>query len=228
MSPFPNPSASRVARLILAGGEGARLGGAIKADLTIGGVRLIERVAAALTGAGPLLVSVGRHDADEMGLPPGAVALADPDGIRGPLAGLAAAVEWCRSVDAAPEVIVTAAVDTPFLPSDFVAGMTEALGEFDGAIAAYGDQAYPTNAAWRARALMPLLDEEPEGLSQLGIKGLARRLRTRQVDWPHLPGGDPFANLNTPEDREILERRLAAGPGVSGVRYGVGKGSQTR
>ena len=41
---------SRIAAVILAGGRGERLGGVIKANLTIGGTRLLERVTAVLGG----------------------------------------------------------------------------------------------------------------------------------------------------------------------------------
>jgi molybdopterin-guanine dinucleotide biosynthesis protein A len=203
--------APRVAVLILAGGEGARLGGAIKADLSIGGVRLLERVAAVLAGHGPMLVSIGRHDAAALRLPEAALALPDPaGGRRGPLAGLAAAAAWCATQPEAPGVLVTAAVDTPFLPAGFVPKMVEALGEHDAVIASHAGQAYPTNAAWRTEALVRLL--VPEVLAAEaggGIKGFARSLRTRLLEWPASLGGDPFANLNTPEDREMLERRAA-------------------
>ena len=60
--------------MILAGGKGERLGGVVKANLRVGGVRLIDRVAAALADVkGPILVAHGGLDRDLIALPPGAV-----------------------------------------------------------------------------------------------------------------------------------------------------------
>ena len=79
--------------VVIAGGRGERLGGVIKADLRIGGRRLLDRVVGALGAVeSPLMISIGpRHHWP--GLPADAVAVADLAATTGgPLAGLAAAV----------------------------------------------------------------------------------------------------------------------------------------
>ena len=73
--------------VILAGGRGSRLGGVSKAELVVGGVRLLDRVLEAARGASTTVV-VGR-----VAVPEGVrTTLEDPPG-TGPAAGLAAGLD---------------------------------------------------------------------------------------------------------------------------------------
>ncbi len=193
------------AGVIIAGGEGRRLGGVLKSELLVGGVRLIDRVAARFAGCDPLLVVHGRHDAGRLSLPAGAVAVPDLESdYGGPLAGLAAAVAWLATHGWSGDVVMSA-VDTPFLPADYVERLIEALANAPGAVARYGEQPYPTNSAWRLTAIAELPDEVRAGTAPRSLKRLAERLGAASVDWPIGAGGDPFANANTPEDLAALE-----------------------
>ena len=113
-------SGQRVAAVILAGGEGARLGGAIKANIEVGGKRLLWRVAEKLVpSASPVLVAHGRTPPAALELGPRLTPIADLDvELRGPLAGLVAAIAHLKATDPGIAFIVSAAVDTPFLPLD--------------------------------------------------------------------------------------------------------------
>jgi molybdopterin-guanine dinucleotide biosynthesis protein A len=205
---------SRTAAVILAGGKGERLGGVIKANVTIGGVRLLERVTRALgQDVDPVLVALGGFRPDEVRLLPGQIAVPDlPTSFAGPLAGVAAAVDWCNHATEPPELLVTAAVDTPFLPADFVARLVAALGPDDPAVVAYHrDQEYPTNALWRLDAIAALPDRVWEGVAPHGLKRLAAALGARSLSWPETAAGDPFANVNTPADLAALEHRANQG-----------------
>ena len=73
--------------IILAGGRGSRLGGVSKADLIVGGVRLLDRVLGAVTDAAST-VAVGRVEVPDGVL----VTLEDPPG-TGPAAGLVAGLD---------------------------------------------------------------------------------------------------------------------------------------
>lgn len=77
--------------IILAGGRGSRLGGVSKADLTVGGVRLLDRVLDAAAGAATTVV-VGPVRAPEGAI----VTREDPPG-TGPAAGLAAGLDAVSS-----------------------------------------------------------------------------------------------------------------------------------
>ena len=208
--PLPTPQTQlepRVAGCILAGGAGARLGGAIKADIAIGGVRLIERVAQALRLVDPLLVATGRHGPGAFALPARAIAITDAPGVAGPLGGIAAAAGWLANEERAPDLMVSVAVDTPFFPADFVARALPLLdADTDVVVAAFGGQIYPTNALWRTSVLTPLRADFAARAGG-GIKGLFGQLRVRPLPWPDSGDGDPFANVNTPADRATLEAR---------------------
>ena len=200
---------SRVAAVILAGGRGERLGGVIKANLTVGGTRLLERVSAALGGAESILVSSGSFEPASLDLLPGQIAIADlASDYAGPLAGLAAAADWATGQPQPPEILLLAAVDTPFLPPDYLPRLAEAAHPA-AAIASFAGQPYPTSSAWRLAAIADLPAHVRAGTAPRSLKRLAQALGAADVEFPAHAGGDPFANLNTPEDKRALERRAS-------------------
>jgi molybdenum cofactor guanylyltransferase len=201
-----NPAAT--AALILAGGRGERLGGTIKSELIVGGQRLLERVVDRLTGCSPLLVSHGRLDPALLHLHEPMIPVADLDSdYAGPLAGVAGAVAHLNTLAAPPELLVSVAVDTPFLPPDFVSRLLAAIGDGPAAIASYAGQAYPTNSIWRLSAIQDLPAEVTDGTSPRSLKSLGAKLGAVMVEWPESAASDPFANINTPEDLAEMRRR---------------------
>lgn len=197
-----------IAGLILAGGRGERMGGADKAALVVGGLRLIDRVAAALAVCRPLLLSYASdREAPEYGIA-GLQAVADlRTGYAGPLAGVAAAVDWLARSASPAEFLVVAAVDAPFLPADYVERLAEGIGSAPCAISSYGGQTYPTNAIWRIAALQSLPDAVRNRTAPHSLKRLSAELGGVVVPWPINEAGDPFANANTPEELDALRRR---------------------
>ncbi|UJW85947.1 molybdenum cofactor guanylyltransferase [Devosia sp. SL43] len=193
--------------VIIAGGEGQRLGGVRKADLRIGGMRQLDRVIRALGAvAAPVLVSVGPMGRS-IGLAPDCVAV--PDIVAecaGPVAGLVAAVDWLAGQEIVDGLLVSAAVDTPFLPRDFVARMGAALGAAPAAFAAWGDDFYPPNAIWRIEAITALPDRVRSGAAPASLKALLRELGARRVDWQTERSDNPFRNINTVADLVDLQR----------------------
>ena len=194
--------------VIIAGGEGQRLGGVRKAELRIGGVRLLDRVAVALHDVTrPILVATGHGR-----LPAGDyVGVADlTDSFGGPLAGLAAAVDWLAARGQTDGLIASVAVDTPFLPADFIAVMTEALGA-DAAIASrWGEELYPPNTLWRLAAIATLPARVRDGTAPKSPKALLGELGATSHDWQPATAANPFDNLNTLADLVRLQR-LARG-----------------
>lgn len=199
---------SLVHGVIIAGGKGARLGGVRKADLRIGGRRLLDRVAGALGAvAPPLLIAVGPED-DGRGRRDGAVAVTDLEApVGGPLAGLVAAVAALQGRGFSDGLLVSAAVDTPFLPDDFVAVMGAELGDVPAAFAGWGADFYPPNAIWRIAALADLPGRVMDGTAPGSLKGLQASLGARRVDWAGRCAVDPFLNVNTVADLVRLGRR---------------------
>ena len=185
--------------MILAGGRATRMGGGDKPLMTLNGQSLLAMILARLAPqAGPLALNANGDPArfDGFGLPVVADGVA---GLPGPLAGVLAAMDWAASLGAAR--VVTVAGDTPFLPPDLVAGLLRAAGPAGLAIAAGRDDAglreHPVIGLWpvalRAdlRARLAAGDRRVRGFS--GAHGAA------VAEWD-ARGGDPFRNINTPED----------------------------
>jgi molybdopterin-guanine dinucleotide biosynthesis protein A len=208
--------------VIIAGGRGERLGGVRKGDLRIGGRRLVDRVTESLGAiAAPLMVATGPGE-NRLRLPVGAIGIADLDApMGGPLAGLVAAVEALQARGIGTGVLVSVAVDTPFLPADFVTVMREGLGNAPAAYAAWGDQFYPPNALWRIEALSALPRLVRSGEAARSLKALQQTLGAMAVDWTDRAGADPFANINTVGDLGRLGG-MAAGRAPSPLIHTLG------
>ena len=119
--------------LILAGGQGRRLGGVDKASLVVGGNTLLDRALSAVAGAERIVV-VGRPASP---LPPGIrVASEDPPG-GGPVAGIAAGMVYVES-----RFVVILACDMPLMTASvvdrLVARLVEASDEATGATRSAG------------------------------------------------------------------------------------------
>lgn len=203
-------NAPSVAAVILAGGKGERLGGIVKANLVIGGKRLLERATLALSAsASPILVAHGPLDPALLELGEQHIPIPDPiSQYAGPLAGVAAAAAWCLTQDRRPDFLISMAVDTPFFPRDFVARTLAAMTISTSAIVArYDGQDYPTNALWRLDSIRALPARIADGTAPRSLKRLAAEVGASYLDWPRSETGDPFANVNTPADLEALSAR---------------------
>lgn len=204
-------SREHIGALILAGGRGERLGGAIKSELVVGTTRLFDRVAAAFAECTPILVAHGRIDPALLHLPAGVAPVPDLDGdYAGPLAGLAGAIAYIRTLPSPPELLVSVAVDTPFLPADYVEWLRTSLDDGPCAIASFAGQPYPTNSIWRTALLAELPTRVAAGTAPRSLKALGAELGCRYAEWPMTAAGDPFANINTPDELDEMRRRAAA------------------
>lgn len=153
--------------VVLAGGAARRLGGADKAELRIGGQRLIDRVLGALEGAECIVVVGPKRAVDA----PVLWTREDPAG-AGPVAALAAGLELVQS-----PIVVVLAVDLPFVREETVARLVAAVGDGDGALLVDGEGRDQMLAgAYRAAALRARIValEEARGTSMRSlIEGLA-------------------------------------------------------
>lgn len=196
----------RIVGVILAGGEGRRMGGRDKALLPLAGRPLLAHAVERLGPQVAALALSANGDPARFaatGLP----VLPDAERGQGPLAGLLAGLDWAAGMEA--DAVVTVAVDTPFFPCDLVpclqlaaesAPQGTALAESAGAV-------HPTFGFW------------PVGLREDLRRHLAQG-RRKLRDWPPAraaaraafpaAAGDPFFNINGPEDLARAEA-LAAG-----------------
>lgn len=206
LSPVAAPRAD-VAAIVVGGGGGERLGGVSKPDLTLGGVRLIDRVCGALLeacGAGCVAV-----------VPP---AVRVPYGVRrtledppngGPLAGIDAGL---RALSVGGDIlVVVVSVDAPGVGAFLPALLEPALGEgSDGRIAVGGDPE-PFDqylmGVYRAGALRCVLDEAVDSLGSVRGVGVRRVLRALEVERVSV-GADACRDIDTPEDAAWWEAFL--------------------
>lgn len=195
-----------LAAVILAGGRGERLGGVRKAQLRVGGATLLERVRGALPPAAQVLVSIGHQEPGEARIPFGIRVVRDQTtAFGGPLAGLAAAVLALRGSGA--HTLLTASVDTPFLPPTLFPALLEAMGGRSGAIASGGGQLHPTIAAWRLSALRDLPQAVAAGTAPRSLKHLALQHDAAILDWAPSPPDDVFDGVNTIAELLRAQRR---------------------
>lgn len=183
----------RLAAVVLAGGEGRRMGGDKPQRPWRDGRLIDQALEKARRYAGAVAVAV--RSAGQV-RDAGAELLTDPPHIAGPLAGLASAIAFAEREGF--EAVLTLPCDAPLLPDHLAARLTAALGPADGvAMAQSHGRWHPTCALWRAGLSSALGDYAAGGGRSL--RGFAEAAGLRLVDWG-APEPDPFANANTPQD----------------------------
>ncbi|MCO5088138.1 MAG: molybdenum cofactor guanylyltransferase MobA [Methylobacteriaceae bacterium] len=194
--------------LILAGGQGRRMGGADKALLQLAGLPLAAHAAARLgpqCGALALNANGSAERLSALGLPVVADEIAD----AGPLAGVLAGLRFARESGYA--FLCTLSVDAPFAPLDLVARLHEArrVASAGMAVAASGGRRHHVIALWP----LALETELRRALVEEGLRK-AETFVDRQspaiAEWPDAPL-DPFFNVNRPEDLARAEEMARSG-----------------
>jgi molybdopterin-guanine dinucleotide biosynthesis protein A len=192
-----------IAGVVLAGGHGTRLGGAIKAKLRVSGQSLIAIALDNLSQqAAPVAISIGHLDPAYFAGWEGVALLPDGEGVDiGPIGGMAIAVAWCGTLTPAPDFLLTMAVDAPFGPADFAARSLEAIEDgTTGVVASCAGQLHPTHSLWRVPALRDLPVQVVTGTAPKSLKALAYEFEARILDAPKVDGRDPFDSINTVQD----------------------------
>lgn len=189
----------RIFGLILAGGQGRRMGGVDKALLRLGDMSLIEQVCARFEPQVAALAISANGDSARFGL--GLPVLPD-DVSQGPLSGVLAGLDWAALSGA--EALVTVAVDTPFFPGDLVPQLILA-GNGGLAVAQSNGRFHPTFALWPMALRADLRAWLAGGAAR--VMGFMDAHQAVACPFP-MQGIDPFFNLNTPEDLAQAERLL--------------------
>lgn len=190
----------RVTGLILAGGQGRRMGGVDKGLQPLRGRPLaawvLERLAPQVT---EVIINANQHQAEYARL--GCRVVGDEiGGFAGPLAGLHAGLK----ANVHP-FLVTVPCDSPFLPRDLVARLHAALvaHHADLAVAKTGDQPHPVFALVRET----LAGHLAQFLGGGGRKIDAWYASLQVVEVPFDDQPDAFSNINTPAELAEHERR---------------------
>lgn len=187
-----------VTAILLAGGEGRRMGGQDKGLITLRGKPLAEWV---LTRIRPqvaeILISANRNVEAyaALGYP---VVRDKTEGYVGPLAGIARGL-----LDAGTELVLSVPCDTPFLPDDLVARLYAALGDHDLVVPL---------AAGRTQNAICLMRRQVGAnlaifLSQGGrkVQDWQAGLKLAVADFSDEAGY--FVNINRPEQLAALDAR---------------------
>ena len=191
-----------VTGVVLAGGQGSRMGGVDKGLQPFRGkpmaAHAVERLAPQVD---ELLINANRNPEAYAQL--GHRVIADEiEGYAGPLAGFERGL-----AHAAGTLVVTVPCDSPFLPADLVSRLREAL-EREGAelaVAKTGDQAHPVFCLMR-RSVHASLREFLSG----GQRKIDRWYATlRMVEVAFDDEAEAFLNINTREELAGLEPRQA-------------------
>ena len=191
--------------VILAGGRGTRMGGADKALLPLAGRPLIAHLIARLSPqCAPLAINAG-GDLSRFAFTGQTVLTDETPGQPGPLAGILAALDWAAGLGAGS--VVTAAVDTPFLPVDLVRRLCHAAGPSGAAIAASPDaegemRLHPVFGLWPVAARDGLRARLAAGERKVML--WARAQDAGIAEFTALPF-DPFFNINSPGDLKAAE-----------------------
>src|SRR5687768_3455638 len=177
--------------LVLAGGQGRRMGGVDKGLQPLRGKpmvqwaieRLAPQVDEILINCNQNLEQYGKFGRrlvpDEIG------------GFAGPLAGLHAGLKA-----AAHPLVVTVPCDSPFLPTDLVARLHAALSDRDLAVAKTGDQAHPVFALVKKSVAANL----EAFLASGGRKIDAWYASLKVIEVRFDDEAHAFRNINTPEE----------------------------
>lgn len=186
---------AQVTGLILAGGEGRRMGGADKGLLELDGRALVCHVAERLRPqVGAIIVSANRNlnRYRALGFEPIADTVADHSRSAGPLAGVLAGLERCST-----DWLACVPCDSPAFPTNLVARLLAA------AEAASAPAAFATTLAGPHPVFMLVRRECLASLREF-VAGGGRRVREWQDGVGAVaalfPDESAFANLNTPQD----------------------------
>jgi len=190
----------RVTGLILAGGQGRRMGGVDKGLQPLKNKPMVAWVLERLQPqVAEIVINANQHQAEYARL--GHRVVGDEiGGFAGPLAGLHAGLK--ASVH---PFLVTAPCDSPFLPHDLVPRLHAALvsNHADLAVAKTGDQPHPVFALVRES----LLGHLTKFLEAGGRKIDAWYAALKVVEVPFDDQPEAFSNINTREELKEFEAR---------------------
>ena len=188
--------------LVLAGGLARRMGGGDKARIEIGGVSILDRVLATLSGQCVGIIINANGDLERFADTGCPVVPDNVPGHPGPLAGILAGLDWLAAQNSGLEWIVSVPGDCPFLPDDLVEKLHIARRKMGAGVplacARSGQWRHPVVGLWplalRADLRRALVEDDLRK-----IEMWTARHGVAIADWPADPV-DPFFNVNTPED----------------------------
>ncbi len=202
---------ARAAGIVLAGG-GSRRMGVPKPWLSFGPERMLQRVVRLLGDAVRPVVVAARGGQELPELPPWSHVVYDRVEGRGPMEGLAAALE---DLQGRTELAFVAGCDAPLLAPRLVHRMIALADGFDIAVPHVDGLDHPLAAVYRTQLLAMVNKALARGSRRL--TAIADDVRTRRVTADELTDVDPcllsLMNINTPDEyRAALKQAGLAEP----------------
>lgn len=195
--------------VILAGGDGSRIGGN-KALRLLGGKPLIAH-ALALAGRWSDHVAIAVRQDTSLPDFPGVMTLHDAEADGGPLSGIVSGLAHARRLGAASVLFIPC--DMPFLPDDLPRRLMATLGAAIVAMPQVAGRAIPVCSLWRTAALDHLPDYLKNGRrSPMGLAETVGLTMTEVAD------AAPYLNINDEQDRLRAEAHYLSGLAASGER----------
>jgi molybdenum cofactor guanylyltransferase len=180
-----------VSGIVLAGGQGRRMGGVDKGLQSLRGKTMVERVIARLAPQVDDIVINANQNLERYRAFGRDVVSDQVQGFAGPLAGLHAGLKAVRH-----PLAVTVPCDSPFLPADLVSRLQNSIKDHDLAVAKTGDQPHPVFALVRRN-----VRENLEAfLAQGGRKIDAWYASLKVIEVSFDDEADAFRNINTLEE----------------------------
>ncbi len=192
----------KLAAVILAGGQGKRLGGQKAIAIFHGASLVAHAIAQARRSCSDIAICVQRGTV----LPPdiGYPSLPDENTKIGPLAGLQsgfafAAMQGCDALLVLP-------CDMPLLPADLVKRLSEYRGDAPAVFAHCDGRDHPLCSIW-SLACGPVLETYLAG-SRRSVRGFAEAVGAATAHWP-ASERLAFLNINNPQDMVEARRAIA-------------------
>jgi len=181
----------KVSGIVLAGGQGRRMGGVDKGLQPLHGRPMVEWALARFAPQVEEIIINANQNLDSYRELGHRVVSDAIGGFAGPLAGLHAGL-----IAAAHPLVATVPCDSPFLPADLVSRLHKNLGDNELAVARTGDQPHPVFTLVRKNVLQNL----EAFLASGGRKIDAWYASLKVVEVSFDDEADAFRNINTLEE----------------------------
>lgn len=194
---------SEISAVVLAGGRARRMGGRDKGLVTVDDRPMVQHIVQRIAPqVGTVLISANRNLEAYSRLGDYKVIPDELGEFEGPLAGMASALQVIDT-----PYLLTVPCDSPLLSDDLACRLFDALHDNDAeiSVACDGKRLQPVFNLLRRNLLPSLLSYLESG--ERKIDRWYARHRTASADFSDRC--DMFLNINTPQERTELERRLA-------------------
>lgn len=197
---------TEVVGCILAGGLARRMGGGDKGLIELGGRLVLDHVLQRFKPQVSKIILNANGEPERFSSYALPVVPDTVEGFAGPLAGVLAGLTWASEHAPNAQWVATAATDTPFFPTDFVARLMTAIQDNDAdmACACSGGRNHPVFGLWPVKLRHDLQHAlVNDDIRKVDLWTARHKLVAVSFDDQ---AHDPFFNVNRPDDLNEAER----------------------